>query len=148
MSAPEAVTSPPDQKARLELRGVRRAGGPGPVVAGLPQRRAGRSKWLRRRIHRRHCLRSAPPSRGEGGLLRRTDLWPVVDGGLAAVRGIGGPHPTTSLSWQVVAYAVLSLTIIRMVPVALCLLGSRMDWPTVAFVGWFDPVDSPRWCSR
>ena len=34
-------------------------------------------------------------------------------------------------AWQVVV--VLSLTIIRMVPVALCLLGSRMDWPTVAF---------------
>jgi NhaP-type Na+/H+ or K+/H+ antiporter len=43
------------------------------------------------------------------------------------------------MSWQVVAYAVISLTIIRMVPVALCLLGSRMDWPTVAFVGWFGP---------
>ncbi len=49
------------------------------------------------------------------------------------------PTLTTSLSWQVVAYAVLSLTIIRMVPVALCLLGSRMDWLTVAFVGWFGP---------
>src|SRR4029450_4335255 len=49
------------------------------------------------------------------------------------------PTLTTSLSWQVVAYAVLSLTIIRMVPVALCLLGSRMDGLTVAFVGWFGP---------
>jgi sodium/hydrogen antiporter len=49
------------------------------------------------------------------------------------------PTLTTSLSWQVVAYAVLSLTIIRMVPVALCLLGSRMDWLTVGFVGWFGP---------
>jgi hypothetical protein len=39
------------------------------------------------------------------------------------------PTLTTSLSWQVVAYAVLSLTIIRMVPVALCLLGSRMTGP-------------------
>jgi len=55
---------------------------------------AGRGKWLRRRIHRRHCLYALRrPSRGEGGLLRRTDLWPVVDGGLAAVRGVGGPHP-------------------------------------------------------
>jgi sodium/hydrogen antiporter len=49
------------------------------------------------------------------------------------------PTLTTSLSWQVVACAVLSLTVIRMVPVALCLLGSRMNWPTVAFVGWFGP---------
>ena len=31
------------------------------------------------------------------------------------------PTLTTTLSWQVVAYAVLNLTIIRMVPVALCL---------------------------
>ena len=49
------------------------------------------------------------------------------------------PTLTTSLSWQLVAYAVISLTLIRVVPVALCLLGSRMDWPTVAFVGWFGP---------
>jgi NhaP-type Na+/H+ or K+/H+ antiporter len=39
----------------------------------------------------------------------------------------------------VLVYAVLSLTAIRMVPVALSLVGSRFALPTVAFVGWFGP---------
>jgi sodium/hydrogen antiporter len=43
------------------------------------------------------------------------------------------------LNWVVVAYAVLSLTVIRMVPVALSLLGTGTRPPTVAFVGWFGP---------
>ncbi len=43
------------------------------------------------------------------------------------------------LSWQVVLYAVLSLTIVRMVPVALALLGAGAQLQTVAFLGWFGP---------
>jgi NhaP-type Na+/H+ or K+/H+ antiporter len=44
-----------------------------------------------------------------------------------------------SLSWPDVAYAVLSLTLIRMVPVAIALAGSRLGRTTVAFIGWFGP---------
>jgi len=36
-------------------------------------------------------------------------------------------------------YALLSLTFIRMVPVALSLIGSRLHWYSVAFLGWFGP---------
>ncbi|NGP07168.1 sodium:proton antiporter [Rhodococcus sp. 14C212] len=43
------------------------------------------------------------------------------------------------LSWTVAVYAVLSLTVIRMVPVALALIGLHARGPTVAFVGWFGP---------
>ncbi len=43
------------------------------------------------------------------------------------------------LGWEVVAYAVLSLTIVRMLPVALSLLGTGARRPTVGFVGWFGP---------
>lgn len=43
------------------------------------------------------------------------------------------------LSWQNLTYAVLSLTAVRMVPVALALLGAGLRPPTVAFVGWFGP---------
>ena len=39
----------------------------------------------------------------------------------------------------VLVYAVLSLTVIRMVPVAMSLIGSRFAPPTVAFIGWFGP---------
>ena len=38
-----------------------------------------------------------------------------------------------------IIYAILSLTVIRMVPVAIALVGSRLALPTVAFVGWFGP---------
>jgi NhaP-type Na+/H+ or K+/H+ antiporter len=49
-------------------------------------------------------------------------------------------EPTLSrLSWQVGLYAVLSLTIVRMLPVALSMLGTRERTPTVAFLGWFGP---------
>ncbi|WUJ70196.1 sodium:proton antiporter [Kribbella soli] len=37
------------------------------------------------------------------------------------------------------AYAVLSLTVVRMAPVALSLLGTGLDRRTVVFMGWFGP---------
>src|SRR3984957_20217397 len=43
------------------------------------------------------------------------------------------------LTWQTVVYAVLSLTLIRMVPVALALAGGRLGRRAVAFVGWVGP---------
>jgi sodium/hydrogen antiporter len=43
------------------------------------------------------------------------------------------------LTWQVALYAVLSLTLVRMVPVAIALLGTSARRPTVAFLGWFGP---------
>jgi sodium/hydrogen antiporter len=44
-----------------------------------------------------------------------------------------------SLTWQTVLYAVLSLTVIRMAPVAVALAGARLGRAAVAFVGWFGP---------
>ena len=44
-----------------------------------------------------------------------------------------------ALSWATAGYAVLSLTVIRMVPVALALAGGRLGWRAVAFIGWFGP---------
>ncbi|GIE93038.1 cation:proton antiporter [Paractinoplanes rishiriensis] len=41
--------------------------------------------------------------------------------------------------WRTLLYAVLSLTVVRMLPVTLALLGTRLPAPTVAFVGWFGP---------
>lgn len=41
--------------------------------------------------------------------------------------------------WKALAYALLSLTVIRMVPVALSLMGSGLDRKTVWFIGWFGP---------
>jgi NhaP-type Na+/H+ or K+/H+ antiporter len=44
-----------------------------------------------------------------------------------------------SLNWQIVLYAVLSLTVIRMAPVAVALVGAKLDRDTIALVGWFGP---------
>ena len=67
-----------------------------------------------------------------------------MGGLLAAVTWIGFgalglswaiPHVT----WQIVLYALLSLTVVRMVPVAVAMLGHGARRPTVAFLGWFGP---------
>jgi NhaP-type Na+/H+ or K+/H+ antiporter len=44
-----------------------------------------------------------------------------------------------SLTWQMVLYAILSLTVIRMVPVLAALTGARLDWATNILVAWFGP---------
>jgi NhaP-type Na+/H+ or K+/H+ antiporter len=43
------------------------------------------------------------------------------------------------VTWQVALYAVLSLSVVRMLPVALAMLGTGARRPTLAFLGWFGP---------
>ena len=43
------------------------------------------------------------------------------------------------LSAEIVLYSLLSLTLVRMVPVGLAMLRSGARRPTVAFLGWFGP---------
>ena len=43
------------------------------------------------------------------------------------------------MTWTIAVYAVLSLTIVRMVPVALALVGTGARRPTTGFLGWFGP---------
>jgi NhaP-type Na+/H+ or K+/H+ antiporter len=42
-------------------------------------------------------------------------------------------------TWQLLLYAVLSLTVVRMLPVAVALGGTGLKPRSVAFVGWFGP---------
>jgi NhaP-type Na+/H+ or K+/H+ antiporter len=44
-----------------------------------------------------------------------------------------------SLDWRVVLYAVLSLTVVRMLPVFLCVTGLRAGTDAKLFLGWFGP---------
>jgi len=44
-----------------------------------------------------------------------------------------------NVSWQIILYAVLSLTVIRMLPVAISFIGTKLGWDTVMFIGWFGP---------
>jgi NhaP-type Na+/H+ or K+/H+ antiporter len=84
------------------------------------------------------------------GSVVRQDLEPLVDfaeetGGLlslivwlifgAAMVVPGLEHAT----WSDVVFAVLALTVVRMVPVALALTRSGLDRFTVGFIGWFGP---------
>jgi sodium/hydrogen antiporter len=43
------------------------------------------------------------------------------------------------LSWEVTLYALLSLSVIRVLPVALSLLGAHLRGVSVLFMGWFGP---------
>ena len=43
------------------------------------------------------------------------------------------------LSWEVALYALLSLTVIRILPVALSLYGTHLRTVSVLFAGWFGP---------
>jgi NhaP-type Na+/H+ or K+/H+ antiporter len=42
-------------------------------------------------------------------------------------------------TWNLVLYAILSLTMVRMLPVAVALIGTRLSRATVLFMGWFGP---------
>lgn len=49
------------------------------------------------------------------------------------------PEALEHIRPEYVVYALLSLTVIRMVPVAVSLIGARVRLPTQLFLGWFGP---------
>jgi NhaP-type Na+/H+ or K+/H+ antiporter len=59
-------------------------------------------------------------------------VWLVF--GLAAV-----PFVWRAITGREVLFGVLALTALRMVPVAVALVGTHLLRPTVAFIGWFGP---------
>jgi NhaP-type Na+/H+ or K+/H+ antiporter len=80
---------------------------------------------------------------GQHGL-RTTYLTEEVGNILAAVTWMGfGALALNAvwqdISWRVVIYAVLSLTVVRMIPVAVAMVRTGATWQTVAFMGWFGP---------
>jgi sodium/hydrogen antiporter len=68
----------------------------------------------------------------ESGLLMSLLVWFTF----GAVMLVSGFQDAT---WRDVVFALLALTFVRMVPVALSLVGTGLDRATVAFVGWFGP---------
>ena len=49
-------------------------------------------------------------------------------------------YPTLEIvGWKALLYAVLSLTVIRMVPVLISLIGTDLELPTKLYIGWFGP---------
>jgi NhaP-type Na+/H+ or K+/H+ antiporter len=80
-------------------------------------------------------LATAPDALGfseEAGTLLSLLVW-FAFGAVMLVPGL------QAAGWRDVVFAVLALTLVRMVPVALALAGSGLDRTTVAFIGWFGP---------
>ena len=59
-------------------------------------------------------------------------VWLIL--GLVAV-----PLVWREAGWQELVFALMALTVVRMLPVALSLIGTGLRPQTVAFVGWFGP---------
>ncbi|MDR9402774.1 MAG: cation:proton antiporter [Halothece sp. Uz-M2-17] len=43
------------------------------------------------------------------------------------------------LNWQMIVYTLTSLTVIRLVGVAISVIGLKLQWITTLFIGWFGP---------
>src|SRR4051812_10498616 len=80
-------------------------------------------------------------SRGDGGSEQfAEEIGAVLNGLTLMVFGVA----VLSAAWSDIGaaeltYAVLSLTVVRMIPVAIAMFGSHARLPTVVFVGWFGP---------
>jgi len=85
-------------------------------------------RGLRERHKEEELLRGAEPTGGSRALL----TW-VLFGGIVVARMI------ERVTWPALLYAVLSLTVIRMLPVFLCLIGTRTSTADKLFIGWFGP---------
>jgi len=78
--------------------------------------------------------------RADAGPLPADDLGVLLNAVTFVVFGAAFIKPLVErATWQDAAYAALSLTVIRMLPVAVALVGTRSAPATVAFVGWSGP---------
>ncbi|HSR22087.1 MAG TPA: cation:proton antiporter [Candidatus Eisenbacteria bacterium] len=82
-------------------------------------------------VRRRHDATLLPFVEESGSLVSLL-VWLAI-GAIAVVPAL------RSLTWQTVVYAVLSLTLVRMAPVAVALAGARLGAAATLFVGWFGP---------
>ncbi len=49
------------------------------------------------------------------------------------------PESFAAISWTVVLYAILSLTVVRMIPIAISISGTGLSHGSKLFLGWFGP---------
>ncbi|MCU7729124.1 cation:proton antiporter [Actinoplanes sp. KI2] len=82
-------------------------------------------------VSREHGLRATYFTEETGNLLAAV-TW--IGFGAVAFRTVW-----PEISWRVLAYAILSLTVVRMLPVAVAFIGTRARWQTAVFIGWFGP---------
>ena len=53
--------------------------------------------------------------------------------------GVGAIPFLDAVTWEIVVFAILSLTVVRMLPVAVSVAGTGLQPASVAFLGWFGP---------
>jgi NhaP-type Na+/H+ or K+/H+ antiporter len=63
----------------------------------------------------------------------------ILSYGIFFIFGLAVAGVLSQVTAPVLLYAVLSLTLVRMAPVALSLALTRLKAPSVAFIGWFGP---------
>ena len=80
---------------------------------------------------RDRCTDAADFTEDEGQLLALLTF--LFFGALLLGPRLGDLTPTVALT------ALASLTVVRMIPVAVSLLGQGLAWPTLAYLGWFGP---------
>jgi NhaP-type Na+/H+ or K+/H+ antiporter len=80
------------------------------------------------------------PQQSEEASRLNEELGGVLGGVTFLIFGAVLLGPTLEhVSWQIALYAALSLTLIRVLPVAISMLGSGAKWQTIGFLGWFGP---------
>jgi len=82
-------------------------------------------------VAREECKNVQDFTEDEGELLGSITF--LVFGAVLAAPVLG------SLTWQIALYIVLSLTVVRMLPVLIALARSRTRFETRLFIGWFGP---------
>lgn len=82
------------------------------------------------RVARAHCASILDFTEDEGQLLNL---------GVFFLFGVSAIGFLDEVGWEILLYALLSLTLIRMVPVAIALAGSALRPASVAFIAWFGP---------
>jgi NhaP-type Na+/H+ or K+/H+ antiporter len=80
---------------------------------------------------REHCRGAYDFAEDEGQLLALLTF-------LVFGAALAGPA-LDQLTWRIGLYAVASLTLVRMLPVAVAMLGRKLKPPTIAYLGWFGP---------
>ena len=49
------------------------------------------------------------------------------------------PDAIGNISWRYILYALVSLTLVRMIPVAISLIRKGLSTPSILYIGWFGP---------
>lgn len=80
----------------------------------------------------RHAEEGAEVFTEAAGSLLSIMVWIVAGAAFAIVL-------SASTDVRPLVYAILSLTVVRIIPVGLALLGSRLRRDTILFIGWFGP---------